>query len=466
MLACIPILFVFTLLEFIYWRDFFILLGMTPFLVGLVYFVFKKFQEHEKGKYLLNATSFFVCLIFIWFIPSEETWGAWPIIALLSLIYLHGKIAILSAIYGLFANIIYLLFHPYYQTMTIVDGIVTNIVIVMIGVVSYCITLMGKKMLTDVKESEVKVTSLLEEVANSVAVIENFGKTLNRRVLETKDISREMITGYTEVAKGAEKQAAGIVDINEKVLDTNTFITGVSEHSMELKDLSISTSKATEQGNQLILTLQQELQHVVDMQGKTVQLMNTLEEKTQSIHQILKAIDDIATQTNLLSLNASIEAARAGEHGKSFAVVATEIQKLAGSAGDSAKAIANIISDIQFQTVAVSEQLVKGNTVIEQGRKAANDSIEVFNVVTQNMNDVMAKASEIQGMLKNLDENASGIGEEITTISSITEESTASIEQMTASLDMQTERIEEISQSFKELEEMIENLNKLTKRND
>lgn len=462
LLSCFPIFLTITLLHFLPWKTFFILSVMIPVLAGVVYVVYKKTHDHVLGKYYISALSFLVDLVFLWYIPTGEIWGALFLYMILSLIYLNGKVTMLATGYAVFVNTIYLIFNPFYQGKEILDYIVIYILIVMVGVVTYCITLMGKRMLLDVKENESMVTGLLSEITASIGKIEQFGKNLNENVAQTMEISKEISAGYAETAAGIEMQASGLVDINEKIRGTNEFIAGVSEHSTVLKELSISTSNVTDQGNEIIQNLKLDLNNVTDIQEETGHSMAALEEKTQSISHISKAIEEIAEQTNLLALNASIEAARAGEYGKSFAVVANEIRKLAGNAGSFAKDIAVILQDIEKQTFAVSSQIQKGNEAIKQSQKAADSSKDVFYTITDNMNDVLNKAADIQQMLNNLKENSQAIGFEIGNVSNITEESSASIEQMSASLSLQTERIEAISFSFNDLEQMISTLNHLT----
>ncbi|WP_026691948.1 methyl-accepting chemotaxis protein [Peribacillus kribbensis] len=462
MISCLPIFLVFTLFHLFTWKSFMITGIMIPILSGLLYLVYKKTYQSQKGKYYITATSFVLALIFLGFVPTGEIWGAIPLYIVLSLIYLDSKVIIIATSYALAVNTIFIFFNPSYQGKEILDYIVIYILIFMIGIVAYSITMLGKRVVMDVKKNEQKVTDLLSEIKISIEKVEQFGKILFENVTHTMEISKEISAGYLETAKGIELQAAGIVDINEKISGTNDYITGVSERSKGLKDLSISTSSVTNQGNEMIQGLQTELQSVVEIQEETVDLMSALEDRTQSISTILKAIEGIASQTNLLALNASIEAARAGEYGKSFAVVADEIRKLATGAGSSAKDIASILKDIENQTKAVSSQIKKGNEAIEHSQKTAETSKDIFYKITENMNGVSAKAGEIQEMLLDIDTNAQSIGQEIGTISHVTEESSASIEEMSAALQLQTDRIEAISSSFIDLEKMIVSLNELT----
>ncbi|WLR55655.1 methyl-accepting chemotaxis protein [Mesobacillus subterraneus] len=466
LVSCIPIILILALFKLVTWNDFFALSLITPILIGVLYFIYKKTHSGLRGKYYISAISFFIAFVFLWFIPTKEIWGALLLYMALSLIYLEAKVILLATAYAIAVNTIYLFIHPYYQSLSLLDIIVTYIIILMIGIVSYFITLMGRKMLEDVEKNEAIVTDLLLEISTSIEAIERFGKNLYKNVEHTTDISNEISFGYSEIAKGVEMQAAGVQDINEKVFGTNEFILGVAENAKVLKELSISTSDVTLQGNEKMHKLQEDLGIVSEIQAESVNSIQLLEEKTGKINEILNAIHGIAQQTNLLALNASIEAARAGEHGKSFAVVASEIRKLAGSAGSSAKEISLITEDIQSQTHQVSLQIQKGNQAIDQSQKAADSSKEFFHSITDNMNDVLGKATDIQSMLSKLEKNSTDIGHELGNISNITEESSASIEQMSASLSVQTQQIEAISTSFKNLEQMIDTLQRLANKNE
>jgi methyl-accepting chemotaxis protein len=463
LLACLPIILILAFVHLVTWSDLFALCIITPVSIGILYYIYKRTHTSSNGKFYISAVSFFIASVFLWYIPTGQIWGALILYMLLSLIYLDARVILFATGYAIVINTIYVFFNPFYQGRSVLDSIVIYIIISMIGIVAYCITLMGKKMLEDVKENEGKVTALLQEITVSISAIEQFGKNLYENVAHTTDISKEISFGYSEIAKGVEMQAAGILDINERVSGTNNFILGVAENSKVLKELSLSTSTVTQKGNEMLQTLQSDLNRVFQIQEESEHSMKVLEEKTDKISGILKAIDTIAEQTNLLALNASIEAARAGEHGKSFAVVANEIRKLAGHAGSSSKEISSIVGDIQMQTEAVSSQIEKGNQAIEQSQVAANTSKELFNAITDNMDNVLTKATDIQLMLSDLEMNSQAIGHELANISNVTEESSASIEQMSASMTVQTGQIEDISTSFKDLEKMIDTLNTITK---
>ena len=195
-------------------------------------------------------------------------------------------------------------------------------------------------------------------------------------------------------------------------------------------------------------------------------VINGIKESSEAVNDIKRAADvisEIASQTSLLSLNASIEAARAGEAGRGFAVVASNIQELAEQSDRSAKEIQSVIQNIVHKSehnVILANQIK--DAVDNEGGvlKEVNTSFDEVN----NQVEVTADAvNEIQIKSTALDRNKNKVLDEVSTLSSISEENAASCEETTASMEELSANIETINVKAQEtgdiadaLEESVE----------
>lgn len=127
-----------------------------------------------------------------------------------------------------------------------------------------------------------------------------------------------------------------------------------------------------------------------EITGTIRQDILSLNNQTQSIGNIAEVIDEIASQTNLLSLNASIEAARAGDAGRGFAVVAEEIRKLADQSLNAAKQIGGIVQQIQAQTGQMVDAVHQAGVIVT----SQNDSLEKTQDAFQKVNERVKMMSE------------------------------------------------------------------------
>ena len=174
--------------------------------------------------------------------------------------------------------------------------------------------------------------------------------------------------------------------------------------------------------------------------------INTLNEHSQSIGKIVEVINNIADQTNLLSLNAAIEAARAGAFGSGFAVVAKEIQTLAERSKNAAKDIFTIIKETQDYTVKTTEKASMTESILSSQNDAMKKTTDAFKRIKESMDRLIERVENIFNHISEMEDAKEHALDSINSVSAVTEETAASTQQITASVQNQLFAIKELSE--------------------
>ncbi|MCL5055357.1 MAG: methyl-accepting chemotaxis protein [Firmicutes bacterium] len=271
-------------------------------------------------------------------------------------------------------------------------------------------------------------------------------------VTDSSALSRQLTAAVEEIAKGMESQLKSVMEVSRTVSDTSEIFKSVVEKSRETSLLSSQTTQAARHGAELISLSGRAIQEVKAISDKSVFQVVELQESSERISEIVELIDDVAEQTNLLALNAAIEAARAGEHGRGFAVVAEEIGKLASKSRSATKEIRHILTGVQKGTKDVAATIDISKKEAEKGLNLSIESVAEIQTIVAAVENTDKNAQTVFDFCQEIEKKFANLISATTTMSSISEEYTATGEEVAASA-------QEINSAFKKLTQFTEAIN-------
>ena len=222
------------------------------------------------------------------------------------------------------------------------------------------------------------------DIQKTVEVSNHLGEAIDELTDSSEKISR--------TAEENQTRSITVAAASEEMVSTTADIAKNCEQASATAEES---SRATTEGAQKVQSIIDKITTQVDKSKGDAQLVQQLAEQAQKIGAIVQTIDDIASQTNLLALNAAIEAARAGEAGKGFAVVADEVRALASRTSSSTSEITNMVTQIQANARDADEAMQESVKVMDDLAVESSEIDEILNGLTCRVNEVSGQIAQI-----------------------------------------------------------------------
>lgn len=302
------------------------------------------------------------------------------------------------------------------------------------------------------------VRTLVIDIRNIAENVKKEMETLSFSVSQTVGVTEEISKAVEDVASGASAQASDIQEVSSVVEELSKSIGRVKEAAEEVSMLSHDSLLLSQEGKKIVDTLVERNWENVEANRNVLRSINELNERSQRIGDIIKTINAIADQTNLLSLNAAIEAARAGEAGRGFAVVAEEIRKLAEQSSKAVLQVQELIGGIEENindSVANSEVAKRINEGLTDSVKNTSSA---FAMISGSLEKAMESIEKVINMMDEMNRLRERVVEAVENISAVSEETAASSEEVSASAEEQNASLEGIDISLQQLKEMTAKL--------
>lgn len=256
-------------------------------------------------------------------------------------------------------------------------------------------------------------------------------KSFNEMMAQIKDTSTQVNQASNQIAASAESLATGSAEQASSIENLVNTINGITEEVIE-------NAKSSDNVNELTSNVVEKLEDGNKYMSDLLNSMEKINAQSQEISNIIKIINDIAKQTNLLSLNASIEAARAGENGKGFAVVANEIGKLASECGDAVKN---------------TSELINANlVVVDEGSKLTDETAKCLNVIVSSAMQTKEFTDKISEACNRQADSLKGVLDVMNQVSLVVETNSAASEESSAAseeLFLQTDTVVNLLNQYK-----------------
>lgn len=309
------------------------------------------------------------------------------------------------------------------------------------------------------------VLKLRGELTGVVADLKTQSKALFTQSDSLSESAANTMTNMKDTDRAVDEMANGATMLAQETQSASESVVEIGNMIDEVNDNSEALAKDADDMKELGENAENILKQLIDGQHEMVEHIGVVSDKTheanqaaEKIAEVVSLITEIASQTNLLSLNASIEAARAGDAGRGFAVVAENIKQLAEQTTSSAADIQDIIHDLETKSNETVEKTDAVNKIVNKQSEDMKKTADILNQVIKGIIGLIDRIDGITTSVANMDKSKEKVVDVIQNLSSVSQENAASTEETSASTSMAMGTIEGIANEAVQLKQIAQDL--------
>lgn len=306
-------------------------------------------------------------------------------------------------------------------------------------------------MADNISELVLQIRSLTDKVFKA-------SSQMNDSSTKTEDIAEQIAQAINSLAEGAEKQSASVSSSVQQISTMADSISHISKNVNQVYHSSESIGEMVIKGQDAVSLQNHKMQENTQATATVASAIHSLDEMVKEIGQIVEVINSIASQTNLLALNAAIEAARAGEQGRGFAVVADEVRKLAEQSSQATSRIGDSIKEIMSRTEKAVSETAKAEEAVHAQEESVAQVAEIFNGIRSSIEQMRNQFTEVTTKTSGISIQAEEISRSIDTISHVVETNAAGSEEVAASTEQQVTNLNEVTRLSATVGELVSSL--------
>lgn len=303
------------------------------------------------------------------------------------------------------------------------------------------------KLAVNINQMAASLAEIIGKIMDHTKELFSYTEMIAKVSNETAVSVDEIAKAIDEMAQGATNQTSDAKSGAEKLAVLAEKINGAQKSSMKVKQYTDKTESLNNEGKEAIEHLADKLTENSEVYRKVSDNAQILAGKSVLISQVVETINAIASQTNLLSLNASIEAARAGEQGKGFAVVAGEIRQLSEQTAKSTESIRVIVEEIQKEIDQTKTNIEYGNASLMDVNERMSMTTKAFEAMTEAIRKSNVHIQSLTNHIHIINDEKDEVIDLINKISEVSENAAASTQEISATVEEQTTAVEDIARA-------------------
>lgn len=355
--------------------------------------------------------------------------------------------------------------NEFYSFISLIHIITYAAILLVAGTISYFQCKKSIEILNTVSENSKKIEENNNQNLNTIEVLHDTSNTISLSIDTLDSSSDELVSISDEISKLVTNISSNLNYESESISKTLNFFNSLDisfndmlSSSNNMENSIKNTKDICNTNNVNMENMYNKMNELITISKKLVTFMADIESHNAKIQEILKVINTISKQTNMLSLNASIEASKAGEAGKGFAVVANEVKTLSRQTEDYAKEISDCLTLIQNSVYDAKKTSEKCLNEIAKGADYTKDAKLSFSEILNSINSIDNSSKLVSSNCISLNKELALLNSDLKNISSLNDESNNFVKNIVTLTDSQSENVHITKEN---LNEIVLNMNNL-----